>query len=181
MYGEIPLILNMRYFLPIILLGGLLFVFWNGLTRSPLPIVSPLIMKPIPHFAAMDLSNPQKMLTEKIFSQHISLLVVWSSWCDSCLEENAFLMHLKNNNNFKLVGLNYRDKWKSAMRWLEHYGNPYHETIFDPNGLLGIHLGVYGVPETFLIDKSGIILYKHIGPLTEDIWKAELEPLLEGK
>ncbi|MES2998315.1 MAG: DsbE family thiol:disulfide interchange protein [Pseudomonadota bacterium] len=162
-----------------ITLGFLLFFLWQGLSKDPLQIPSPLINKPIPKFVAASLGDSKKLFTEKMFFGHVSLLVVWSSWCSHCLAEHALLKR-ERNARLQIIGLNYRDNLLSAKNWLSQYGNPYNKVIFDPKGLLGINLGVYGVPESFLLDEKGIIRYKHIGPLNEYSWNAEIRPWLEG-
>jgi cytochrome c biogenesis protein CcmG, thiol:disulfide interchange protein DsbE len=171
----------MRYLLPIFLLICLLFFLWQGLAKDPAQIPSPLINKPIPRFEAPSLFDEKKKLTEKIFSDHFSLLVVWSSWCSSCLLEHNFLLGLEKKSHLKIIALNYRDNIQAAKQWLKQHGNPYRSVIFDPNGFLGIELGVYGVPESFLIDGKGIIRYKHIGPLTQSSWTAEIMPWLNQR
>ena len=168
----------MRYLLAIFLLISLLFFLWQGLAKDPMQIPSPLINKSTPHFIAVDLFNPKKTLTEKMFSGRWSLLVVWSSWCTSCLLEHAFLLSVEKKSRVQIIGLNYRDNLNAAKHWLKQYGNPYQSIIFDPKGLLGIDLGVYGVPESFLIDEKGVIRYKHIGPLTQSSWTSEIMPWL---
>jgi len=132
----------------------------------------------MPAFALASVEGSNNLFTEKIFWNHLSLLVVWSSWCGSCVTENAFLLSIKNNSGLQIIGLNYKDSLLSAKHWLNQYGNPYHEIIFDPKGLLSINLGVYGVPESFLLDEKGIIRYKHIGPLNASIWNTEIKPFL---
>jgi len=159
-------------------LGLLVFFLWQGLNKDPSHIPSPLINKPIPKFTAARLDSSNKSFSEHCFFGHLSLLVVWSSWCSHCLEEHTFLLHVKKKPGLQIIGLNYRDNLLSAKHWLKQYGNPYNKIIFDPNGLLGINLGVYGVPESFLLDEKGIIRYKHIGPLSESSWHIDVEPLL---
>ncbi len=168
----------MRYLLPIFLLICLLFFLWQGLAKDPAQIPSPLINKPMPHFEVPSLFDEKKKLTEKIFADHFSLLVVWSSWCSSCLIEHDFLLDLAKKSPIQMIALNYRDTINNAKHWLKQYGNPYQSVIFDPKGFLGIELGVYGVPESFLIDGEGIIRYKQIGPLTQSSWTAEILPRL---
>lgn len=168
----------MRYLLPSLLLGFLLFFLWQGLNKNPTQIPSPLINKLVPQFVKPSLENSQKMLTNKLFLNHLSLLVVWSSWCSSCVTEQAFLLNLAKKSQLQIIGLNYRDTLSAGKRWLKQFGNPYSQIIFDEKGLLGIDLGVYGVPESFLIGTKGIIRYKHIGPLSEAIWNNEVKPLL---
>lgn len=171
--------LSIRYLFPLILVLFLLFFLWQGLARDPMQIPSPLINKSIPPFVAVSLENSSKNLTEKIFLGQFSLLVVWSSWCVSCQAEQHFLLTLKKDTPLKLIGLDYRDDFSAANMWLKRYGNPFNNIIFDGKGLLGIDLGVYGVPESFLIDTKGIIRYKHIGPLNKVIWDKEVIPLLK--
>lgn len=160
----------MRYIIPFIILLIMVFFFWQGLKKDPNLLPSPLINHTVPEFSATDLLNNKSMLTNKIFLQHWTLLVVWSSWCLTCTEEQSFLLNLKKKHKVAIFGLNYRDELKFAQQWLVQQGNPYQTIVFDPRGLLAINLGVYGVPESYLIDSQGIIRYKHVGPLTENIW-----------
>jgi cytochrome c biogenesis protein CcmG/thiol:disulfide interchange protein DsbE len=164
----------MRYIIPLVILAILVFLLCKGLAQDPYQIPSPLINKPIPDFVATDLIVKHPPLTKKIFlNRHGSLLVVWSSWCKTCAAEQAFLLTLKQNARLRIYGLNYRDDLIRAKDYLKHHGNPFHQIIFDPSGLLAIDLGVYGVPENFLIDPKGIIRYKYIGPLNQAIWDKE--------
>lgn len=160
---------SMFYFFPLLLFGLLVFFLWKSLNNDPYQLASPLVNKPIVDFVASDLLT-EHALNKKLFLGHWSLLVVWASWCVTCSDEQDFLLSLKKNKQLAIVGLNYRDDLKRARSWLKLYGNPYQNVIFDPRGLLAIDLGVYGVPESFLIDPSGIIRYKQVGPLTKGIW-----------
>lgn len=169
---------GIRYLLPIAFFFLLLFFLWRGLNVDPMHIPSPLINKSLPSFVAMRLENSPKKLTEKVFFGHLSLLIVWSSWCVTCREEQEFLLNLKKSSKLRIMGLDYRDDLKVAKLWLKRYGNPFDSVIFDPQGSLGVDLGVYGVPESFLIDEKGVIRYKHIGPLSKAVWNRELRPLL---
>jgi cytochrome c biogenesis protein CcmG/thiol:disulfide interchange protein DsbE len=164
----------MRYIIPLVILGILVFFLSKGLEQDPYRIPSPLINKPVPDFVAADLITTHPPLTKKLFlNRHWSLLVVWSSWCKTCAAEQVFLLTLKQNADLRIYGLNYRDDLARAKAYLKHQGNPFHQIIFDPSGLLAIDLGVYGVPENFLIDPQGIIRYKYIGPLNKAIWDKE--------
>jgi cytochrome c biogenesis protein CcmG/thiol:disulfide interchange protein DsbE len=164
----------MRYIIPLAILAILIFLLYKGLEQDPYRIPSPLINKPIPNFVAANLIKKCPPLTKKIFlNQHWSLLVVWSSWCKTCFAEQAFLLTLKHNARLRIYGLNYRDDLKRAKDYLTDQGNPFYQIIFDPSGVLAIDLGVYGVPENFLIDPQGIIRYKYIGPLNKAIWDKE--------
>lgn len=163
-----------RYIIPLATLIILIFFFCKGLEQDPYRIPSPLINKPMPDFVAMDLITKHPPVTKKLFlNRHWSLLVVWSSWCKTCAEEQVFLLTLKKKHRLRIYGLNYRDDLTHAKNYLKHQGNPFHQIIFDPKGLLAIDLGVYGVPENFLIDPQGIIRYKYVGPLNKTIWNRE--------
>lgn len=168
----------MRAIIPFIILLIMVFFFWQGLEKDPNLLPSPLINHAIPEFSAIDLLKNKSTLTKKIFLGHWTLLVVWSSWCLSCTEEQSFLLNLQKKHKVALYGLNYRDELKSAQQWLRQQGNPYQRIIFDPRGLLAIDLGVYGVPESYLIDPQGIIRYKHVGPLNERIWIKQMLTLI---
>lgn len=164
----------MRYITPLAILVALIFFLCKGLEQDPYRIPSPLINKPMPDFLAADLIAKHTLLTKKLFlNQHWSLLVVWSSWCKTCAAEQAFLLTLKKKYRLRIYGLNYRDDLIRAKNYLKHQGNPFQKIIFDPSGLLAIDLGVYGVPENFLIDPQGIIRYKYVGPLNQTIWDKE--------
>lgn len=167
----------MRYLIPPIIFGILVFFLWQGLVKDPYQLPSPLINKPIANFIATDLLADQGPLSKKLFLGHWSLLVVWASWCVTCGEEQAFLLSIEKNTRLAIYGLNYRDDSKLAKDWLKRYGNPYQKIIFDPQGLLAIDLGVYGIPESFLIDPQGIIRYKQVGPLSKEGWNKTLTEL----
>lgn len=160
----------MRYLIPLLILLIMVFFLWRGLEKDPNLLPSPLINQAIPEFSARDLLKNHTILRKKIFLQHWTLLIVWSSWCLTCTEEQSFLLKLQKSHFIAIYGLNYRDKFNQAKLWLEKQGNPFQKIIFDPQGLFAIDLGVYGVPESYLIDPQGIIRYKQVGPLTGSIW-----------
>jgi len=112
------------------------------------------------------------------FQHRVTLLRVWASWCASCLQENAVWQRIVRTYPVYLVGLNYKDRREAAQSWLQHYGNPHRANIFDPRGQLAIDLGVYGTPELFLIDRSGMIRYKHVGPMRLQTWREKIWPQL---
>lgn len=148
-----------------------------GLTQDPSRVPSPLIGKPFPIFQARLLEAPKKQINQTQL-QGPAIVNVWASWCVSCLDEHPMLLAEKQQGT-RIYGLNYKDLPKDAKKWLEHNGNPYLVSITDPQGRLGIDLGVYAVPETFVIDSALVIRYKHIGPLTLNIMQTEIRPLLE--
>ena len=125
------------------------------------------------------LLQPDQQLSEKIFLGKVSLLHVWATWCATCRAEHLVLMDLARSKKVVFYGLNYKDNPEAAKNWLKQYGNPYKAIISDPQGRLGIDLGVYGTPETFLIDSQGVIRYKYIGAITQHIWEHDIMPEIQ--
>ena len=149
-----------------------------GLTRDPREIPSPLIGKPAPEFTAPVLNEPGKTLSKKDMLGKVWLLNTWASWCVACRSEHPILVEfVKTNNTLPIVGLDYKDQEKDGLQWLARLGNPYVLSVADKDGRIGIDFGVYGVPESFLIDKTGVIRYKQIGPITEEAMRDKILPL----
>lgn len=166
--------------LVIFLLLGILF--WKGLSLDPNEMPSALISKPVPAFNLPVLpaeENP-KELTQ--VSNHdvagVSLLNVWATWCTTCRIEHEFLNKLKQQG-IKIYGINYKDNQQAAETWIQQLHNPYVFSIYDHEGLLGLDLGVYGAPETFVVDKKGVIRYRHTGDVNQQIWEKDLAPLIK--
>lgn len=135
-----------------------------------------LIVSDIPDFKMTDLSGNK--IDRSVFTENeYKLINVWATWCVNCKLEHGFLMYLKREN-FKIIGLNYKDNIEKANKWLVQFGNPYKKNIFDQKGELGFELGVAGAPETYLVNKQNKILYKHIGIMNEDIWNQKFLPLI---
>tara|TARA_A100001011_G_scaffold84411_1_gene88217 strand:+ start:888 stop:1397 length:510 start_codon:yes stop_codon:yes gene_type:complete len=135
-----------------------------------------LIVSDIPDFKMTDLSGNK--IDRSVFTDNeYKLINVWATWCINCKLEHGFLMYLKQEN-FKIIGLNYKDNIEKANKWLVQFGNPYKKNIFDQKGELGFELGVAGAPETYLVNKQNKILYKHIGIMNEDIWNQKFLPLI---
>lgn len=155
----------LKYLLPLLLFIVLAIFLAVGLRLNPKDIPSPLIDKPAPAFALPILASPEKTLKQSDLQGKVWLLNVWASWCISCREEHPLLLQLAKQNLVMLVGLNYKDEAQAANLWLQKLGNPYNVSIMDSDGRTGIDYGVYGVPETFVIDKRGVIRYKHTGPV----------------
>jgi len=155
---------------------GLLLAY--GLRLDPKKIPSPLIGKPLPAFALTDLHKPNTTVTSDSLRGKVYLLNVWASWCVACRDEHPLLVELARLKAVPIIGLNYKDKRGDALRWLKGLGNPYDLSLADSDGRIGIELGVYGVPETFVIDRQGVIRYKHIGPISPDAWRDKIAPLL---
>lgn len=164
--------------LPFILFLIVAGIFWKGLSLHPEQVPSPLVNKSIPAFQLPTLST-QQLITNKDFIGHITLLNIWSSWCHACSDEHTFLMKLGKEHYLTLYGLNYKDNPADAKNWLDKNGNPYKVVAIDEKGRVAIDWGVYGTPETFIIDKNGVIRFKQIGPITPDIWNHRMKPLIE--
>ena len=167
-----------RFLIPIavFVLLGLLLAY--GLKLDPRKIPSPLVGKPLPAFELPSVADPKRGIRSDELRGRVYMLNVWASWCAACRDEHPLLVELAQARAIPIIGLNYKDQRGDAMKWLAALGDPYELSLSDLDGRVGIELGVYGVPETFVIDKSGVIRYKHIGPLTPDIWKTKLVPLL---
>lgn len=166
-----------RFLIPLgifIVLVGFLAV---GLKLNPREVPSPLIGKPAPDFRLALLSDPAKQLSPADLRGKVWLFNVWASWCASCRQEHDLLLDLAKQGGVLIYGMDYKDQPGDAQAVLDRYGNPYVETVVDLDGRTGINYGVYGVPETYLIDRNGIIRYKHTGPLTEEVLDKKILPL----
>ena len=150
-----------------------------GLTLNPREVPSPLIGKPAPAFDLPLLHAPEKTFSHKDMLGKVWVLNVWASWCPPCLVEHPVITALAKSGLAPVVGLNYKDARDDALPWLKRNGDPYAFSVFDLNGRIGIDYGVYGVPETYVIDRLGVIRYKHIGPLTPEASQKRVQPLLK--
>lgn len=167
-----------RSILTLVLAFLLLITFYHGLSRDPRLLPSPLINKPAPTFR-LPMLYQEGFADNSRLQGKISLVNVWASWCGICKIEHPLLMQQKDNPAFQLVGWNYKDSDKKARNYLKQHKNPYAFTIVDKHGAAAIDWGVYGTPESYLIDKHGIIRYKVIGPITATIWNNELAPMIQ--
>jgi len=167
-----------RYLIPFGIFVVLVVFLGIGLGLNPREIPSPLIGKPAPAFELVRLQEPDKLFARKDMLGKVWLLNVWASWCASCREEHPVLLDLAKSDAVPLYGLNYKDKRNDALAWLKQFGDPYKLSIVDSDGRVGIDYGVYGVPETFVIDKAGMIRYKQIGPVTPQALKEKILPLV---
>jgi cytochrome c biogenesis protein CcmG/thiol:disulfide interchange protein DsbE len=170
--------LQWRFLLPALAFAGLVVFFIVGLQQDPGRIESPLIGKPAPAFALESLGDAAWKVGSADLAGRPWLLNVWATWCGGCREEHETLMAIAAENRLPMMGLNWRDDRALALRWLTQLGNPYVSVAFDPEGGTAIDWGVYGAPETFLIGADGMVLHKHIGPLTQDAWQRDFVPLL---
>ena len=159
--------------------GALVVLLGVGLTRDPREVPSPLIGKPAPQFELPLLQQQDKTFASREMLGKVWLLNVWASWCQPCLQEHPVISSLAKTLPAPVVGLNYKDARGDALPWLQRHGNPFYLTVYDGTGRIGIDYGVYGVPETYVIDKKGIIRYKRIGPVTPEIVATKIEPLVQ--
>jgi len=168
-----------KFLIPLILFVILVGFLAVGLNRDPQEIPSPLIGKQAPAFELPQLADPQKIFSPESMKGKPWILNVWASWCVACREEHPVLVELGKLQVAPIIGLDYKDKRDDAMAMLARQGNPYLLSAFDANGRVGIDYGVYGVPETYVIDKAGVIRFKHIGPITMELLRKKIIPLLD--
>lgn len=172
--------LRLLFALPIGGIGVVIFILALGLRGGDHNIhPSTLIAKPFPSFEAPKLLDNEMSDHEELLGES-RLINVWASWCVACRAEHRVIQDIAESNLISVVGINYKDQRVDALDWLTELGNPYDYTIVDFDGSLGVDLGVYGAPETFLVDSKGYIRYKHIGALTDKVWEGEILPLLEN-
>lgn len=173
----------MRYLslrlIPILLFVLLSIFLWRGLFLDPHALPSAQINKPLPNFVVPQLQNTQDQFSAQQLKNQVSLLNVWASWCMACVDEQVFLMQLAREG-VTIYGLNYKDQREDALQWLSEWGNPYQLIGQDKHGKVAIDLGVYGAPETFVIDKKGIIRYRHVGILNQETWSQVILPLIQN-
>src|SRR5882672_10806324 len=165
--------------LPVIAFAAVVVFLGIGLTRDPRVVPSPLIGKPVPVFDLPPVKGRTAGLSSRDFGGDVVLLNVFASWCVSCRAEHSLLVALSRQHAVPIFGLNYKDKPDDAAAWLDNMGDPYVRTGADLDGRVGIDWGVYGVPETFVVDRTGRIAYKHIGPLTREALENTLLPMIE--
>ncbi len=168
-----------QFLAPLALFAVLLGFLAVGLNLNPREVPSPLIGKPAPAFALARLDDPSQRITQADLMGQVWILNVWASWCVACRQEHPLLVDFAKRNPVPLYGLNYKDKRDDGLAWLRRFGDPYKASLFDIDGRVGIDFGVYGVPETFVIDKQGVIRFKQIGPVTPEVLRDQIEPLLK--
>jgi cytochrome c biogenesis protein CcmG/thiol:disulfide interchange protein DsbE len=170
---------SLKFFLPIAAFLGLVGIFYIGLYQDPTLVPSPFIGKAAPEFDLPSLHSPNERVSSADMQGQVALLNVWASWCPACVQEHELLLQVANAGTLPIYGLNWKDERSAGLRWLQRLGNPYTAIAYDYDNVVGIDWGVYGAPETFLIDADGIILHKLIGQLTPEIWEQEFLPLIE--
>lgn len=170
--------MKIRFLIPLAVFLVMTAFLAIGLKLDPREVPSPLIGKEAPKFSLTDVMDASKAMSTYDLKGDAVLVNVWASWCVSCRQEHPILIDLAKRGEVTIYGINYKDTREEAQKWLRSYGNPYHSSAFDPNGHTGIDWGVYGVPETFVLDKQGVIRHKHTGPLTQAVIEDELLPII---
>lgn len=173
-----------RYLLPLGIFVALVLLLGVGLGLNPRLVPSPLVGKPVPEFTLPQLKDPGSTLSHRDLTGKVSLLNAWATWCVECRREHPILVDVARQGRIPIYGLNYKDQRPDAIEWLRRLGDPYVASAYDPDGRVGIDFGVYGLPETFLVDSDGRIVHKHIGPIDQRIWDTEFAPViarLEGR
>ena len=173
------------FFVPLVLFFAMAVMLYTGLGKDPTELESQLIGKPLPQFSKTLLLNESKTITDKDIKGP-ALVNVFASWCPACYHEHPYLMHLSESalvksNEFRIYGLNYKDQRAKGLKFVNDLGNPYDEIIFDSNGRLGIDMGVYGAPETFVINENNEIIYRHVGIVNQGVWETILKPKMFPK
>ena len=168
-----------RFLLPLLIFLTVVGFLAVGLNLDPREVPSPLVGKPAPVFSLPRLDNPEKTISTKDMLGKVWLFNVWASWCGACRDEHPVLVNLSKSGSVPIYGMNYKDTRPEAQQWLEEGGNPYIASAMDADGRVGIDYGVYGVPETYVIDKAGVIAYKQIGPVTEEVLRNKILPLVK--
>ena len=168
-----------RFLLPLALFAVIVGFLAVGLTLNPREVPSPLIGKAAPEFSLPQLHDPEKVFSPKDLAGKVWLLNFWASWCNGCKDEHPVLMQVAKSGDVPVYGVDYKDQREEALSWLRRWGNPYPLVAVDNSGRVGINYGVYGVPETYVIDKAGTIRYKQIGPVDQDTYENKILPLVK--
>ena len=171
----------MKKFIPLILFVVITVLLYFSLNSTSSKLPSPLLGKIFPNIVGTDFYLNESVLLPDLFSDHMSLVNVWASWCVTCRQEHQMMMKIANNKDLQLIGINYKDTRADGKRYLEMMGNPFDVIVFDPSGKIGLNIGVYATPETFLVNQKGVILYKHIGAIDSKVWEEGFIPYLQKK
>ncbi|SFV57919.1 Cytochrome c-type biogenesis protein CcmG/DsbE, thiol:disulfide oxidoreductase [hydrothermal vent metagenome] len=166
----------MKRFIPLIIFSVLVIFLYISLWLNPKELPSPFIGKPFPNVIGKSFEN--KTFSLENLKGKVSLVNVWASWCVTCRAEHKILMRISKESSVQMIGVNYKDNKKDALEYLNELGNPFQINVFDELGAIGLELGVYATPETFIVDKEGIIRYKHIGEITIDVWDKEIKKII---
>lgn len=167
-----------RYLVPAGVLVVLIGFFFVSLGRDKQTLPSPLIGKPAPAFELPRVDDPTRSVSNREFAGKPYVLNIWGTWCPGCRQEHDVLLQIAKRGDVPMIGLNWKDEIEPAQGWLRELGNPYAVSAYDPEGNVGIDWGAYGAPETFLVDANGTVIYKHVSPMTMEIWEREFLPRL---
>ncbi|MBI3773743.1 MAG: DsbE family thiol:disulfide interchange protein [Gammaproteobacteria bacterium] len=167
-----------RYLIPLVIFVALSVFLYVGLSLDPREVPSPLIGKPAPQFDLTQLHQSEQRIARDQMLGKVWMLNVWASWCVSCRQEHPVLMQLARSGELPIIGLDYKDKREDGVQWLSDFGNPYTIIAWDNEGRVGVDYGVYGVPESYIIDKQGVIRHKITGPVTPEVVQNEILPLV---
>ncbi|GAB3106242.1 DsbE family thiol:disulfide interchange protein [Aestuariicella hydrocarbonica] len=170
---------RLTLFAPLIIFLVLAAFFWRGLSLDPTAMPSALIDKPMPAFSLPTVGDADRVIVGEDLKGEVTLLNVWATWCISCRVEHPYLVKLANQG-IKIVGVNYKDDVPAAQKWLKEFSNPYVYSIVDADGRLGIDLGVFGAPETYVLDQQGVIRYKHVGVVDDKVWSERIKPIVDA-
>jgi len=165
-----------RYYVPLAVFAAIALLLGIGLVIDNEDVPSPLIGEPVPEFELASIADPGRTVEPGAFEGQVWLLNVWATWCAACKQEHPVLMRAAREHDLTIVGLDYKDERAAASQWLERRGDPYVVSAFDPKGEVGMDLGVYGAPETYIIDADGVVQYKHVGPISPAALRDEILP-----
>lgn len=168
--------MNVKGLIPLGLFLAIAGILAFGLTRDPSALPSEMIDRPFPEFELSSMDDPSEVITQ--LPAEVALVNIFGSWCSSCVVEHPNLMEISRRGDARVIGINWRDSRENGRRWLDHYGDPYSLILFDEHSQLAIDLGVTGAPETFVVDKTGRVRYKHVGIITAAVWQDILQPLI---
>jgi cytochrome c biogenesis protein CcmG/thiol:disulfide interchange protein DsbE len=171
---------KLLWFIPLLVFVVVSVILFKGLNKTTNNVISPLLNKPAPIFNLPQLMDPQKIYTEKDLLGEITIVNFWATWCPPCWKEHPVLVKIANDYKIRMLGINYKDTPENAKKWLSESANPYYVVLTDEQGKTAIEWGIIAVPETFVVDKQGIVRYKHTGPITLTKWENEIWPTICG-
>ena len=171
----------MKKIIPLILFLVIAVFLFLSLNSNPSKLPSPLLGKTFPSIEGKDFYTDEPVKATELFADKMTLVNVWASWCTTCRQEHHMMMKIANNKDLQLIGINYKDTRTDGKKFLEMMGNPFDVIIFDPSGKIGLDLGVYATPETFLVNQQGVVLYKHIGAIDSEVWEEDFIPRIKKK
>ena len=168
----------MKKIIPLILFLVIAVFLFLSLNSNPSKLPSPLLGKTFPSIEGKDFYTDEPVKATELFADKMTLVNVWASWCTTCRQEHHMMMKIANNKDLQLIGINYKDSRVNGKRYLEMMGNPFDVIVFDPSGKIGLNLGVYATPETFLVNQQGVIIFKHIGAIDSKVWEEGFIPYI---